>query len=98
MDTYGKHLQVRGGGLNGSIWDTNALICRVAVPITCCYVFEAFLLWVLWFEAPGLARPAALLQLSSLVAAFGIHSPETKREVFMLMFAIQGFIFSLVAL
>ena len=105
MDSHGKHLQVRGGGLKGNMWDTKALISRCALPMVYGYAFEALLLCILWFHVPGLgtlANVAGWLQIPAI--AYRIDdtpppiAPNGKRDFFVFLFVVQGFIFSLIVM
>jgi len=79
-----------------------ALISRVALAICAAYAFEAFLLGILWLNLPGLAPLAGLLQIPTAYLSLGIPppaiAPNGERDFMVLMFLVQGFVFSLVVL
>ena len=91
--------------MKGKMWDTKTLISRVALPICYSYVFEAFLLCFLWFEVPGLgiaADVAGWLQVPAIVYGIDIPppsiAPNGKRDFFVFLFVVQGFIFSMIVM
>jgi hypothetical protein len=66
------------------------------------YVFEAALLCILWLDVPVIAPVAGLLQMPSALLGLGIPppaiAPNGTRDIVVLMFIIQGLLFSVVAL
>jgi hypothetical protein len=80
----------------------STLDSRVALALCYGYGFEAALLCILWIGVPVLAPVAGFLQMPSALLGLGITPPADEpngtRVVMVLMFLVQGLLFSIVAL